>query len=351
MKTNEPFAYNKKPLRVTVLKNRPVSFTKPIKRVNQFLIVIVAISLFLPVSAQVGINNEHPDSCALLHIGEDNDKKGLLIPFIKEINMVDTENLMESLLFYSPHKKSFLFWDGTEWQKVNPFIARAPEENISTEKNITAVKESEDEGHKYHIHDSLKTRGVPTIPIGGIVMWSGSPENLPANWKLCNGEGDYYNPLSNTSIPVPDLQGRFIVGYDPADSDYDAIGKKGPPANDQIYELEQHGAKIQLKNASMPQHNHPVIDEGHTHEHNLRTDTIRHQSWNMVLDKKKIDEYCDGPVMSKKPGNNTLYAHKHAFDGNVLRNTANVDIDYSGTGNAHENRPPYYVLAYIIRIW
>jgi hypothetical protein len=39
------------------------------------------------------------------------------------------------------------------------------------------------------------------IPIGGIILWSGSIVSIPANWALCDG-------LSST----PDLRGRFVIG-------------------------------------------------------------------------------------------------------------------------------------------
>jgi len=42
------------------------------------------------------------------------------------------------------------------------------------------------------------------IPQGGIIMWSGAVESLPAGWNLCDGET--YN-----SVDTPDLRNRFIV--------------------------------------------------------------------------------------------------------------------------------------------
>ncbi len=39
------------------------------------------------------------------------------------------------------------------------------------------------------------------IPIGGIIMWSGSVANIPSGWKLCDGNNG-----------TPNLRDRFIVG-------------------------------------------------------------------------------------------------------------------------------------------
>lgn len=43
--------------------------------------------------------------------------------------------------------------------------------------------------------------GNGTIPIGGIIMWSGETNSIPAGWVLCNGQNG-----------TPNLQDRFIVG-------------------------------------------------------------------------------------------------------------------------------------------
>jgi hypothetical protein len=39
------------------------------------------------------------------------------------------------------------------------------------------------------------------VPIGGIIMWSGALAGLPANWALCNGASG-----------TPDLRNKFIIG-------------------------------------------------------------------------------------------------------------------------------------------
>lgn len=42
-----------------------------------------------------------------------------------------------------------------------------------------------------------------TVPIGGIIMWSGSIASIPSGYQLCNGTNG-----------TPDLRNRFIVGAD-----------------------------------------------------------------------------------------------------------------------------------------
>lgn len=51
------------------------------------------------------------------------------------------------------------------------------------------------------------------IPIGGIILWSGSVASIPSGWALCDG-----------SSGTPDLRGRFVVGAGGAHSPDDTGG-------------------------------------------------------------------------------------------------------------------------------
>ncbi|GAB6123091.1 hypothetical protein [Dysgonomonas termitidis] len=126
--------------------------------------------------------------------------------------------------------------------------------------------------------------GLQGLPAGIIVMWSGSPANVPAGWALCDG----------VQSPV-NLSGRFVVGYNPNDEDYDAIGKTG-------------GSK---QVALTSEQNGPHVHEG-----------------------------VPGKMADMDRG--TLHS---AYSLDDYGTTAS-----SGEGQPHENRPPYYVLAYIIKL-
>ena len=122
------------------------------------------------------------------------------------------------------------------------------------------------------------------IPVGMISMWSGSPNALPEGWALCDG-----------SNGTPDLRGRFVVGYSNTDIDYNAIGKTG-------------GAKqITLTVDQMP---------AHTHTYNAPLTAGNHPGGSSGYDRPNLSE--------------------SGFTGS------------RGGNQAHENRPPYYTLAYIM---
>jgi hypothetical protein len=44
------------------------------------------------------------------------------------------------------------------------------------------------------------------MPLGGIIMWGGSPTSLPTGWTLCDGRA------AVNGVTIPDLRERFIVG-------------------------------------------------------------------------------------------------------------------------------------------
>lgn len=44
--------------------------------------------------------------------------------------------------------------------------------------------------------------GAGTIPVGGIIMWSGTVANIPTGWALCNG-----------SNATPDLPPYYALAF------------------------------------------------------------------------------------------------------------------------------------------
>ncbi len=318
-------------------------------------LMILLCVFALPGHAQVGIKNESPDDCAVLHIGEYGTDKGILIPFVDSIKIIDTENISQSLMFYESKEKAFVFWDSLEWQAINPFTAEVTSDTIYTDKNIVATKEDESEGYKYQV-DSGGKRGIPTVPIGGVVIWSGYPGQLPANYKLCDGTGTYYEPITEKVYDIPDLHGRFVTGYNGIPGhDYDSIGNTGPPSSTGIVD---GGKYIRIDNNTMPRHAHEHQEHGHTHENDLQLGYFRFTNGSYIGGSVRqnsdktfyicANDYCtDDTNYVQDP-----FTHKHSLKGGVLDSNPEANTtEMTGAGRPHENRPPYYVLAYIIRVW
>ena len=83
---------------------------------------------------------------------------------------------------------------------------------------------------------STPPEGGP-VPVGGIIMWSGSPGSVPAGWALCNG-----------SNGTPNLLDRFVIG---AGSSYSANTAGGGERS------------VTIGIDQMPHHAHGFYDPGH----------------------------------------------------------------------------------------
>lgn len=174
------------------------------------------------------------------------------------------------------------------------------------------------------LRTELETLTPP--PLGIVQLWAGA--KVPAGYELCEGQqlkiADYpelYEVLGTTFnnaysatgsrystssgyFRMPDLRGRFVVGHNPSDADYSSYGKAGGE--------KQHTLTIE----EMPSHGHGQ---------NLWT----------------------GASGDWKGGGRNSWPNATSWHD---RTTPFGTTDSTGGSSPHENRPPYYVLAYIMRV-
>jgi hypothetical protein len=91
------------------------------------------------------------------------------------------------------------------------------------------------------------------VPIGGIIMWSGSVATIPSSWRLCNGANG-----------TPNLQDRFIVG---AGSGY-AVAATGGSADATLVSHSHTGTT----DGHSADHSHSISDPGHSHSMQIQFD-------------------------------------------------------------------------------
>lgn len=156
--------------------------------------------------------------------------------------------------------------------------------------------------------ESLKNIQSRILPPGtNPQLYTGSVESIPTGWQLCDG-----------SNGTPDLRGRFIVGLHPDDADYNAIGKVG-------------GAKKVTPTGSNASTNVnitvPVTGYG------TSGGVIGTVAAGRLIVGSGVFENAEAleSLRAAGAGQSVSSAHTHTF-----------------TGIEHENRPPYYTLAYII---
>lgn len=160
----------------------------------------------------------------------------------------------------------------------------------------------------------LNQTSLGDIPIGGIILWSGSISNIPKNYSLCNG-----------SNGTPNLTDRFVIG---AGDTYD-VGSSGGEAT--------HTLTI----SEMPQHNHAndlTIESAGSHNHSLSLYSPgSSSSYVRAADAETINP--TRPVGTV--GTSSSGTHTHTISGS---------IENSGNSQPHNNMPPYYALCYIMRV-
>jgi hypothetical protein len=141
----------------------------------------------------------------------------------------------------------------------------------------------------------VTTAVTASFPSGGIIIWSGSVAAIPTGWLLCNG-----------SSSTPDLRNRFVVG---AGSTY-AVGATGGSA-DAVIVSHTHTAT--------------VTDPGHNHT-------------------------AQGTVAPPyQAGGNANFSSATVT---TSTSTTGITVANSTTGvsGTNANLPPYYALAYIMKV-
>lgn len=156
--------------------------------------------------------------------------------------------------------------------------------------------------------------GNKLIPLGTIVMWTSM--DVPPGWALCDGNHN-----------TPDLRGRFVIGYNPTPVtvpnggiiDYNPLGL---PYNVPEFPLNSYSGENlhKLTVAEMPRHEHAIPYRGSGNNFSAN---------NNNGGSSNIRQFPDASQISDGTGDIT-----------------------SGVGEdeSHNNMPPYYVLAFIMKV-
>jgi microcystin-dependent protein len=296
------------------------------KRRSPAFTLLILISL--NGTAQIGIGTDNPSAKAVLHL--ESSDKGLIIPKMNSAQMdaMTVGGAPESgTLIYNTDVNEIFCFKNNKWYSMTPF--QRERSNNVTKDTIRAA--SSGSGDPLVIPSLHVTTGYGIVPMGTIVMWSGT--NPPDGWAICDGR-------TSNGYKTPDLKGRFIAGHDPNDVWYDYTGnlsEKGTVTGDIA-----GAAFVTLTTSQMPSHSHggSVVAVGdHTHG---------------------VLAYSAGGVSAGPTGSGVFSADHVLYnnDGswcNGCRSTQaggghSHTINPEGGGQAHENRPPYYVLAFIMRV-
>lgn len=182
----------------------------------------------------------------------------------------------------------------------NPIPANFFQDNSTTYLGIKVGTDSEMTPRQRITSVGYALSAYNGVPKGGIIMWKGTIAEIPSGWALCDGTNG-----------TPNLRDRFIVG---AGSGY-AVGATGGEATHTLTVDE------------MPSHNHGVTDPKHVHTF-------------------LFDNGSGSSTRLTTGGGSTRYTGP----GDQTPAATGITINNKGSGAAHENRPPYYALAFIMKM-
>lgn len=178
------------------------------------------------------------------------------------------------------------------------------------------------------------------FPVGGIIMWSGSIASIPTGWTLCNGTAVPRSDGSGTITP-PDLRNRFVVGA----GDTYAVAATGGANTVTLSasEIPAHNHSLSLSGSigAAGAHSHSVNDPGHSHSYTWKT---TYGGDNSGGDSNQINNgtfYTGASATGISINGVGDHSHSLSLSGSV---------GSTGSGGAHENRPPYFALAYIMKV-
>ena len=182
------------------------------------------------------------------------------------------------------------------------------------------------------------------MPVGGIIMWSGAVSAIPTGWALCNG-----------SNGTPNLTGKFIVM-----ADADSGG---------TYNVNNTGGQndVSLTTSQMPAHSHSgSTASAGSHSHTASTNSAgAHTHTTNISFSPDVDYFGNnvsilnngqngtGSVTGQSTNFTSSSSGSHSHTVSVSSDGAHthtVSVTNTGGGGAHENRPPYYALAYIMKL-
>jgi hypothetical protein len=152
--------------------------------------------------------------------------------------------------------------------------------------------------------------GPGMVPAGAIMMWSGAIAAIPAGWALCNGSGG-----------TPDLRNRFVIG---AHSDNAGVANTTITGSNTL----SGGSK----DAVVVSHTHTAAAvSGGAHQHDYT--------------------YYRGPFVSSGGGSQAYASNSNTGQtSSAGSHTHDITIDSAGVSGTNANLPPYYALAYIMKL-
>lgn len=363
------------------------------KKINSILTCAFLCWQSFCLLGQVSVNSAPADNAAILSI--DDNRRGFLPTRLSSLSRINMKNLSgfapipHGLVVYDTDDQMYYYYNPTNsvngdenWQALSPFLFKDKQndfdavnnlyrrdiETHKTTKNLyvfnnstTSVErrlavygrisistdntlantdyglyvgESSAFGGNVSINGALtadKIEGPGMVPIGGIIMWAGNSATIPTGFTLCNG--------SNGS---PDLSNKFIAGHS---------GGGGFTAG---YQNTSANNTVKITKEQMPVHKHDfsgsitsTTNGAHRHLEGQHAEAGFGTSSNVPPYESGGDRNTgrdDDTVARYFTSSENDHTHAVSFTGQTEKTGKTT-----GAIMSYDNRPVYYVLAYIMR--
>lgn len=170
------------------------------------------------------------------------------------------------------------------------------------------------------------------FPRGMIMMWNSSAATIPSGFQLCDG-----------SNGTPDLRDRFIVGAGSSYTPGQIGGNASVTLDTTMIPPHIHGISINQSTGTAGGHTHTVNDPGHNHQyqHPVYTAPQSGSSTYCYYNTQQTDN-----TSTSVTGISLSAVADHSHNINISAQTLST-----GGGQPHENRPPFYALCYIQKMF
>lgn len=194
------------------------------------------------------------------------------------------------------------------------------------------------------VRDEAAEAYAGRVPVGGILIWSGTAATIPSNWALCDG-----------TRGTPDLRSRFVLGAGGGRAPGDTGGAESATTSE--HEGHAHGDGT-LAAADVADHSHGpgtyAADAVPDHEHDFAATTGTEAATLPAGTGAATATAAHSHAVSGTT--DPAGGHGHAVSGTSGEAGGHGhDVDgETATGGAHTHEvaimPPWYALAYIMRV-
>lgn len=189
---------------------------------------------------------------------------------------------------------------------------------------------------------NAKIDNFSAVPYGCILIWSGTIATIPTGWRICDG-------TNNT----PDLRDKFVIG-----AKLDSNGKAQTTITGAA--TYQGGSK----DAQTVAHSHTATSTANS----TATTSLSTDSWSGQIRASDSGLYAVSGVFSNAGGNgdtfsdninssvntenrNVNISHSYTHDHTVnITTSVTTSVASEGSSGTNGNLPPYYALAFIMKI-